>query len=118
MDKKKLLNPRNSDDLKGFEDFIDGVTENSTQEKNPKSAGGEALSFILNDNERLKKLSQLVSDQLPLARNHSQGERIIEHQRNLNRQLKHQLFAMLNPPDSTLQKSLTEVWDRFFNSPQ
>ena len=118
MDKKKLLNPKNADDLKGFEDFIDAVTESNVQEKNSKSAGGEALSFILNDNTRLKKLSNLVSDQLPLAQNHSQGDRIIEHQRNLNRQLKHQLFGLLNPPDSTLHKSLSEVWDRFFNSAQ
>lgn len=116
MDKKKLLNPKNADDLKGFEDFLEGVTESSGPDKNPKSAGGEALSFILNDNTRLKKLSGLVSDQLPLAQHHSQGDRIIEHQRNLNRQLKHQLFAQLNPADSTLQKSLSEVWDRFFNS--
>ena len=118
MDKKKLLNPKNADDLKGFEEFIDSVSDGPVQDKNPKSVGGEALSFILNDNVRLKKLSRLVSDQLPLAKDHSQGERIIEHQRNLNRQLKNQLYSQLKEPDSTLQKSLTNLWDNFFNSPQ
>ncbi len=118
MDKKKLLNPKNTDDLKGFEEFIDGVSDGPAQDKNPRIVGGEALSFILNDNIRLKKISQLVSDQLPLAKDHSQGERIIEHQRNLNRQLKNQLHAILNAPDSTLQKSLSSIWDNFFNSAQ
>jgi len=115
MDKKKLLNPKNIDDLKGFEEFIDSVGDGPAIDKNPKSVGGEALSFIINDNVRLKKLSQLVADQLPLAKNHSQGERIIEHQRNLNRQLKNQLFSVLKEADSPLQKSLEQVWDNFFN---
>lgn len=117
MDKKKLLNSKNADDLKGFEDFIESVSDGPVQEKNPKSVGGEALSFILNDNIRLKKISRLVSDQLPLAKNHSQGERIIEHQRNLNQQLKNKLHAILNEPDSTLQKSLSQMWNNFFNNP-
>ena len=117
MDKKKLLNPKNVDDLKGFEEFIDSVSDGPSPEKNPKSVGGEALSFILNDNIRLKKISRLVSEQLPLAQKHSQGERIIEHQRNLNRQLKNQLYTNLKEPESPLQKTLSQVWNNFFNLP-
>lgn len=116
MDKKKL--PRNGaqDDLKGFEDFLDQVEETrGTVETGPvKNVGGENYTFLENDHVRLKKIARLVADKLPVMREHSQGEKLIEHQRKRNNQLKAELFRQLGAPGSTLEKSMAGIFNSFF----
>jgi hypothetical protein len=115
MDKKKILRSASADDLKGFEEFLDQSNDGITQDKSGKNIGGESLTFLQNDNMRLKKVASLVTDKLTVAKNHEQGPRIIEHQRNLNTQLKNELFTILQKTDSPLQKTLASVWDSFFH---
>ncbi len=114
MDKKKLLRSLGSDDLKGFEEFIQHVEDGPEKEKNPKNLGGENLTFVLNDNLRLKKVSLLMAKKLPVSASHDQGPKIIEHQRNLNTQYKNELFKILSQKDSPLHKSIHEIWSKFF----
>lgn len=118
MDKKKILRSASSDDLKGFEEFLEHTADEISQDKGGKNIGGESLTFLLNDNIRLKKVASLVADKLPVVKSHGQGPRIIEHQRNLNTQLKNELFKILQKPDSPLQKTLTSIWDSFFQGEQ
>lgn len=114
MDKKKILRQASPDDLKGFEEFLEHAPDSPAIDKNPKNLGGESLTFLLNDNERLKRVALLVADKLPVLKAHEQGPKIIEHQRNLNQQLKNELFKLLSPPESPLQQSLAQLWDSFF----
>ncbi|MBY0517990.1 MAG: hypothetical protein K2P81_13865 [Bacteriovoracaceae bacterium] len=117
MDKKKISRIQNIDDLKGFEEFIEHSSDESAIDKSTKNVGGESLTFLQNDNSRLKKIAELVADKVPVLKNHGQGPKIIEHQRNLNSQLKNEIFKYLNADKSPLHKSLTHMWDSFFQKP-
>jgi hypothetical protein len=113
VDKKKA--GRNlTDDLKGFEDFLEHVDSDNAVDKVNKNIGGESLTFLQHDNVRLKKVASLVAARLPVTRDHDQGPVIIEQQRQQNNRLRNELFRMLDKPASPLQKSLRDLWDGFF----
>ena len=114
MDKKKILRNQASDDLKGFEEFLDHVDNEGGVDKVNKNIGGESLTFLYHDNTRLKKVASLVAQRLPVARTHEQGPKIIEQQRHLNAQLKNDLFRILDKKASPLQRTLGDLWDGFF----
>lgn len=115
MDKKKLHKSNQVDDLKGFEDFIDSAETGAQVDPNPgKNVGGESYTFLMNDNSRLKKISNLVAGKLPVIQDHEQGEKIIESQRKRNAQLKIELFQMLSEVDSPLEKSMSAIFNPVF----
>lgn len=114
MDKKKSLRGQSIDDLKGFEEFLDHVENDSAIDKVNKNIGGENLSFLHHDNTRLKKVAALVAQKLPVAKQHEQGPKLIEQQRHVNAQLKNDLFRLLDKKASPLQRSLADLWDGFF----
>lgn len=115
VDKKKIHNSNQVDDLKGFEDFIDSADSTSQVEANPgKNVGGESYTFLINDNSRLKKISSLVAGKLPVLQSHEQAEKIIESQRRKNAQLKAELFQMLSEQDSPLEKSMAAIFNPIF----
>lgn len=114
MDKKKLPRQLSSDDLRGFEEFLEQTPESPAIDKSSKHPGGEHLTFVLNDGLRLRRVAQLVTEKLPVLREHDQGPKLIEQQRGLNQQLKNELFQLLAPADSPLQRSLGQLWDSFF----
>lgn len=118
MDKKKILRQSSSDDLKGFEEFLEHTPDESFVDKSGKNLGGESFTFLLNDNLRLKKVAGLVADKVPVLKAHEQAPKIIEHQQNLNVQLKNELFKHLGPAHSPLQKSLSDIWNGYFGSEQ
>ena len=70
MDKKKLKNLE-EDDIKGFEEFIEGQPSESTFL--PRGVGGnkknevgfEHFTFLSNDAERLTRLKNLLGQKLP-----------------------------------------------------
>jgi len=115
MDKKKVLRSSSSDDLKGFEEFLDHVDHDSSVDKINKNIGGESLTFLHHDNTRLKKVAALVAQKLPVARHHEQGPKIIEQQRHVNAQLKNDLFRILDKKASPLQKTLSGIWNGYFS---
>ena len=115
MDKKKLHRSNQPDDLKGFEEFLDQVVESRPVETGTaKNVGGESYTFLENDNIRLKKVARLVADKLPLMKQHSQGEKLIENQRRRNALLKAELFKQLGATGSPLEKSMAQVFNAFF----
>ena len=116
MDKKKIHRANHPDDLKGFEEFIDhtepapaGVDSNPN-----RNVGGESYTFLENDFNRLKRLSNLMAGKLPLINDKTQGERLIEQQRKRNAQLKAELFQVLSAPNSPLEKSLAAIFNPIF----
>ena len=114
MDKKKAMRGQVTDDLKGFEEFLDHVDHDNSVDKVNKNIGGESLTFLHHDNNRLKKVASLVAQKLPVARHHEQGPKIIEQQRHVNAQLKNDLFRLLDKRASPLQRTLADLWDGFF----
>ncbi len=117
MDKKKDIHHGQADDLKGFEEFIDHL-EPASSEKTPRHQNAESITFLLNDHVRLQKVAALLSDTLPVIQKYSQGEKIIANQLHQNAMLRDELFALLNSEQSPLHKTLSNLWNGFFNDQQ
>ena len=124
MDKKKLKNLE-QDDIKGFEEFIEGQLQDTSFL--PKGAGGsskknesgfEHFTFLTNDAERLSKLKSLLSEKLPFSSKFDQSAKLIKDQKEEISLLRKNLFQLLDEQGSPYRKSLSEVFDSFFEPPK
>lgn len=125
MDKKRLLKTLEPDDLKGFEEFIEGQSNDSSFL--PKGVGGgskkneagfEHFTFLSNDSVRLMKLRQLLSEKLPFTAKFDQSQKLIQEQRDEIEIIRKKLFEVCDQGDSAYKKSLREVFNSFFAPPK
>lgn len=125
MDKKKNIKSLESEDLKGFEEFI----ENQSSEGNflPRGVGGsskksetgfEHFTFLTNDAERLTKLKNLLTERLPFSTKFDQGPRLIKDQRDEIEVQKRKIFELSDIEGSSYRKSLSEIFNSFFEPPK
>jgi hypothetical protein len=110
------------EDLKGFEEYIDGQSNDSNfiprGNSSKKDVSFEHFTFLTNDSSRLTKLKDLLMDKIPLASKHEQGEKLIEKQQKEILLLKKNIFDHFNKPKSAYRKSIREIFDSFFSPPQ
>lgn len=124
MDKKRLVKNMPPEDLKGFEEFIDGQSSDTNflprgvGANTKKEAGFEHFTFLTNDAVRLSKVKDLLMDKIPFATRYEQGEHLVNEQMNETKLLKKHLFEMMNRPGSAYRKSLHEIFDNFFEPPK
>ena len=124
MDKKRLVKNMPPEDLKGFEEFIDGQSAETNflprgvGASVKKEAGFEHFTFLSNDAIRLSKVKDLLMDKIPFATRFEQGQHLMNEQMNETRLLKKHLFEMMNRPGSAYRKSLHEIFDNFFEPPK
>jgi hypothetical protein len=122
MDKKRLVKNLPPEDLKGFEEFIDGQSNDTNflprGNSVKKEAGFEHFTFLSNDATRLNKLKDLLMDKIPFATKHEQGDKLIQSQQKEIVLLKKNLFEICNKPGSAYRKSIQEIFDSFFAPPQ
>jgi hypothetical protein len=122
MDKKRLVKNTPPEDLKGFEEFIDGQSSETNflprGNGTKKEVGFEHFTFLTNDAIRLSKVKDLLMDKIPFATRYEQGEHLINEQVNETKLLKKHLFEMMNRPGSAYRKSLHEIFDNFFEPPK
>lgn len=125
MDKKRLIKSLEPEDLKGFEEFIEGQPSDSSFL--PKGVGGgskkneagfEHFTFLTNDSERLMKLKNLLSEKLPFSAKFDQSGKLIREQKEEIELFKTKLFEVFHEPDSAYKKSLKEIFDSFFEPPK
>jgi hypothetical protein len=125
MDKKKLLKNNESDDIRGFEEFIESHLSES--QFLPRAVGGnvkkneagfEHFTFLMNDSQRLNKLKNLVSTRLPFSAKFDQGPKLIKEQEEELEVLKVKLFELSQAQDSPYRKSLAEIFDSYFGPPK
>lgn len=120
MDKKNPLKGQDTENLKGFEEFIEG--QQSESSFLPRGVGGskknetgfEHFTFLTNDSERLTKLKSLLTEKLPFSTKFDQSEKLIKDQKSEIELLKTKIFALSNQPDSKYHTSLKEIFDSFF----
>lgn len=122
MDKKKNFKDLTPDDVRGFEEFIEG----QPTDPNAHSRGGggsalrkndtgfENLTYLSNDGVRLTKLKDLLSSKLPFSARFDQGAQIIQQELEEVSILRMKLFEQLDRPGSPYRRSLAEVFDTFF----
>lgn len=124
MDKKRLVKNLPADDLKGFEEFIDGQSTDTNFLPRGVSGskkdvpGFEHFTFLTNDSVRLNKMKDLLMDKIPFASKYEQGEKLILDQQKEILLLKKNIFEISNRPDSTYRKSIQEIFDSFFEPPK
>lgn len=124
MDKKRLVKNMPPEDLKGFEEFIDGQSAETNflprgvGASVKKEAGFEHFTFLSNDATRLSRVKDLLMDKIPFATRFEQGQHLLNEQLNETRLLRKHLFEMMNKPGSAYRKSLHEIFDNFFEPPK
>lgn len=116
MDKK---NKSDIGDSKGFEEFIEGQSKEPDLQVRPlkKEATFENTTFLANDSLRLMKLKNLLIEKAPFSASHEQGDQLAKEQLKEIQNLKSILFEIFQKPDSAYLKSMSEVFDNFFEPP-
>lgn len=125
MDKKRLIKPVESDDIKGFEEFIDGQSADGNflprgvgGSTKKDQAGFEHFTFLTTDADRLMKLKNLLTEKLPFSATFNQSDKLIQDQKNEINLLKTKLFEVLDTTNSPYRKSVEEIFDSFFKPPK
>lgn len=121
MDKKRLIKSLQPEDLKGFEEFIEGQPADSNFLPRPaakKEASFEHFTFLTNDTARLEKLKDLLMDKIPFSARHAQGQKLLDNQRLELERLRKAIFEVSNKPGSAYRKSLGEIFNQFFEPPK
>jgi hypothetical protein len=125
MDKKRLIKSMEPEDLKGFEEFIEGHPTDSTFIARGVGGGSkkneavfEHFTFLINDAERLAKLSSLLGQKLSFSAKFDQGAKLIQDQKTEVNLLQRKMFQLMDSADSGYRKSLGEILDSFFSPPQ
>ncbi len=122
MDKKRLIKNLEADDLKGFEEFIEG--QPSDTNFLPRGVGGgtkkndsnfEHFTFLTNDSARLTKVKELLSEKLPFSAKFDQSEKLIAEQKKDIKLMQQKLFEHCDNKNSPYRKSLSEIMDSFFS---
>lgn len=121
MDKKRLIKSLESEDVKGFEEFIEGYPNESLFL--PKGVGGgsrknesrlEHFTFLTNDAERLIRMKKMLSEKLPFSAKFDQSHKLIRDQRNEIEVLKQRLFDICDKDGSGHRKTIDEIFDGYF----
>ena len=122
MDKKRIPKIDSEEDIKGFEEYIEGQAKETrflprqTVSLTKKETAFEHLTFLATDAERLNRINKMLGDKLPFTKKFNQGMAIIKHQRDEVTQLKAKIFGISDQVDSNYRKSLNEVFNSFFDS--
>lgn len=122
MDKKRSQKDLPENDLKGFEEFVDGQSSETNflprGNAAKKDVGFEHFTFLSNDSVRLSKLKDLLMEKIPFASKFEQGEKLEQVQQKEIELLKKNIFQVSNKPNSAYRKSMQEIFDSFFAPPQ
>ena len=124
MDKKRLVKSLEPEDLKGFEEFIEGQPTDASFL--PKGVGGakkevagfEHFTFLTNDSTRLTKLKFLLSEKLPFSARFDQSGKLIQEQKEEIELLKRKMFEVCDKAGSPYRKSVSEIFNSFFEPPK
>jgi hypothetical protein len=121
MDKKKPTKTHETDDIKGFEEFIEGQHNDArflpkgvghSTKKN--ESGFEHFTFLTNDAERLSRLKILLGEKLPFSARFDQADKLIKEQKEELKVIKEKIFEISDRPDSPYRKTLREIFDSYY----
>lgn len=124
MDKKKFVKNSSSDDLKGFEEFIEGDSSDASFLPKPsgnaakKEVSFEHFTFLSNDAERMTRTKNLLTHKIPFAAKFEQGQKLLEDQMAEIKVLKTKLFGISDKDGSPYRRSLIDIFDSFFAPPK
>lgn len=107
------------DDLKGFEEFVEGQPKGAFL---PRSAGGnkketnfENFTLIITDADRLGKLKTMLNEKLPFAAKFEQGQGLLKEQREEIQDLQKLIFEISNVKGSAYRRTLEDTFNSYFS---
>jgi len=125
MDKKKTVQALDPDDIKGFEEFLEGEPKENSFLPRPsgvnaskKEVSFEHFTFLANDATRLGKINELLTEKIPFLSSYDQSQKLIQDQLLEVKNLRKGIFDIANKPNSFYRKSLIEIFDNFFEKPK
>lgn len=122
MDKKKLIKIASPDEIQGFEEFIESQPKDTNFLPRPtnskKESSFEFFEFLSSDAQRLLKIKNLLSQKLPFLTRYHQAEILIKQQKAEINFIKNNLFLLSDKKDSLYRKSLSDIFDNYFNPPK
>lgn len=122
MDKKKLLKVLPQEDLQGFQDFIEAQPKETNflpKTQTPKKESSfEHFEFLTTDAQRLLKIKNLLGSKLPFFKKFNQAQTLIRQQQAEITFIKNNLFMISDNKDSLYRKSLSDVFDNYFEPPK
>lgn len=124
MDKKQLIKSLPSEELKGFEEFIEGEPADTTFLPKPpgnsakKEVSFEHFTFLTNDGDRLSKLKVLVAEKIPFSSQFDQSHKIIKEQEDKIEITRAEIFRFSDQDNSPFRRSIGEIFNSFFDPPK
>jgi hypothetical protein len=124
MDKKKLIKTLPPEEMKGFEEFIEGQAEDSSFLPKPTGTGTkketsfEHFTFLTTDADRLVRIKNLLMEKLPFTAKFEQSSALLKQQREEIKKYKLRLFEICEEPNSPYRKTLKETFDSYFEPPR
>lgn len=108
------------EDVKGFEEFIEGQPEESglSGRTSKKDTSIEHFTFLTNDSLRLLKIKEMITEKLPFAAEHEQGPLLVKNLEEEKVISKKNLIEIFKAPHSGYQKSIGEIFNSFFGPSQ
>jgi hypothetical protein len=116
-----------SEDLVGFEEYLESIGE--PVQNNPIKNDGkgnaptprpsnpnENLSFLINDSERLKKLSNLLCNRLPQYEKYPQADQLIQAENHTLNIIKSDVIEILKKDGSIFHQSMAQLINTMFKS--
>lgn len=113
-------NKKDPADLVGFEEFIESMDSGPAFVDRitiRKDNAPDYYTFIMNDQSRLKKISIILGQRLPLYKKFPQSHTFIQEEQQKVNTLKAELIDILKRENSPLQKSLAEIFNCFIKKP-
>jgi hypothetical protein len=123
MDKKRNIKNLPQEDIKGFEEFIEGQPEDDHflprgNASAKKEVSFEHFTFLTNDSQRLHKLKDVLMHKIPFASRFEQGQYLVNQQENELQVLRKHIYEQSQKTDSPFRKSLGEIFNNFFEPPR
>lgn len=123
MDKKKLVKVLPPEDMKGFEEFVEGQPQDTNflprgVAGNKKEVSFEHFTFLTNDSERLLRIKNLLTEKLPFSSKFQQSEALLKEQDEELIVIRKKIFEISDKKNSPYRRSLSELFDSFFGPPK
>lgn len=108
--------------MKGFEEFVDGQSSGNFLPRpvagNKKETSFENFTFLTTDTERLTRLKCLLNEKLSFVARYEQGSALMKDQKEDIRDTQKKIFEESDKPESAYRKSLSDIFNAYFEAPK
>lgn len=108
----------NKKDNKSFDDIDELLKEyrpDNSGKLPEKFEEGKILTFLENNNQRLKKASHFYKKQTEIISKYHQGKKIIDDMEKRNSKIRKSIIEVISKPDSIIQNNLAAIFNSYLD---